>query len=215
MEEGAPSVPTSTVSRYVVLEEVGWGGMGRVLRAYDPKLQREVALKQVHRNALSEQAMLQLVAEARAMATLSHPSVVAVFDVEVDTDSDLPGEVVLVMEYVRAPPCGSGSEMVSTGGGRSSTVSSRRVGASAPPTKRGCCIGRKAIAWYALPCPFRSDLGQHGAPSGKAGGSAGATTIGLFPRRKHSTRGRKATGTISSSIRWATTNYRSRSEQRQ
>jgi tetratricopeptide (TPR) repeat protein/tRNA A-37 threonylcarbamoyl transferase component Bud32 len=84
------------VSRYVALEELGRGGMGRVLRAYDPKLQREVALKEVHRDAMDDEAAARLVAEARAMAKLSHPHVVAVYDVEtVET-----GEVVLVMEYV-------------------------------------------------------------------------------------------------------------------
>lgn len=83
-------------SRYVALEQVGRGGMGRVLRAYDPKLQREVALKEVRRDALDDEATALLVAEARAMARLSHPHVVAVYDVEeLET-----GEVVLVMEFV-------------------------------------------------------------------------------------------------------------------
>jgi len=86
----------ATIGRYVVLEEVGRGGMGRVLRAYDPKLQREVALKQVRSDACDDQALPRLVAEARAMAKLSHPHVVSVFDVET-----LPsGELVLVMEHV-------------------------------------------------------------------------------------------------------------------
>jgi tetratricopeptide (TPR) repeat protein/tRNA A-37 threonylcarbamoyl transferase component Bud32 len=87
----------STISRYVVLEELGRGGMGRVLRAYDPKLQREVALKEVHRRALDEDATARLVLEARAMAKLSHPHVVAIYDVE-EAGAH---EVVLVMELVR------------------------------------------------------------------------------------------------------------------
>ncbi|MEM9459961.1 MAG: serine/threonine-protein kinase [Myxococcota bacterium] len=86
----------TTGSRYVVLEEIGRGGMGRVLRAYDPKLQREVALKTLHGNTLDDQATSRLVVEARAMAKLSHPNVVSVYDVQ-----ERPGgEVVLVMEYV-------------------------------------------------------------------------------------------------------------------
>lgn len=84
------------VARYVVLEDLGRGGMGRVLRAYDPKLQREVALKEVRADILDEKATARLVAEARAMARVSHPNVVAVHDVE-----QLPsGEVVLVMELI-------------------------------------------------------------------------------------------------------------------
>jgi eukaryotic-like serine/threonine-protein kinase len=68
--------------------------MGVVLRAYDPKLQREVALKIVRTDALEVSAQARLVREARAMARLNHPNVVAVYDVEL-------GEgVMVVMEYV-------------------------------------------------------------------------------------------------------------------
>lgn len=70
--------------------------MGRVLRAYDPKLQREVALKEIRREVLDAAAIQRLVGEARAMAKLSHPNVVAVYDVEILP----PTHVVLVMEYV-------------------------------------------------------------------------------------------------------------------
>ena len=45
----------TAVDRYVVIEELGRGAMGRVLRAYDPKLCREVALKEVRGNALGEE----------------------------------------------------------------------------------------------------------------------------------------------------------------
>jgi serine/threonine-protein kinase len=80
-----------------VLEEVGRGAMGRVVRAYDPKLEREVALKEVRASVLDAETTRRLVTEARAMAKVSHPNVVAVFDVEEATS----GELVLVMEYVR------------------------------------------------------------------------------------------------------------------
>ncbi len=86
----------ASLARYVVLEEIGRGGMGQVLRAYDPKLQREVALKVVRHDALDDHSTARLVAEARAMAKLSHPHVVCVYDVEA-LDA---GEVVLVMEYL-------------------------------------------------------------------------------------------------------------------
>ncbi len=74
--------------RYLVIEEAGRGGMASVLRAYDPILQREVALKRLHGQITpstgdtSHLANRRLVAEARAMARLAHPNVVSVFDVE-------------------------------------------------------------------------------------------------------------------------------------
>ncbi len=84
-----------SVGRYVVLQQVGQGGMGRVLRAYDPRLQREVALKVLRPNALSDEASTRLVAEARAMAQVAHPNVVPIYDV--DTKD---GQIILVMQYV-------------------------------------------------------------------------------------------------------------------
>jgi eukaryotic-like serine/threonine-protein kinase len=90
-------------TRYKVVEEVGRGGMGRVLRAYDPKLQREVALKEVRSKLLGAELSRRLVAEARAMAKLAHPNVVAVYDVE-ELEH---GEVVLVMEYVAGRTLGA------------------------------------------------------------------------------------------------------------
>jgi serine/threonine-protein kinase len=69
--------------------------MGEVVRAYDPKLRREVALKRVIPSLLGAGGEARLVREAQAMARLSHPNVVAVYDVEVDTAA-----VTLVMELV-------------------------------------------------------------------------------------------------------------------
>jgi len=91
-----PTAVGASVGRYVVLEELGRGGMGRVLRAYDPKLEREVALKEVRSDAVDRDLVQRLVLEARAMAKLSHPNVVAVYDVELLDEAN----VVLVMEYV-------------------------------------------------------------------------------------------------------------------
>ena len=87
--------PGTSIGRYVVLETIGRGGMGRVLRAYDPKLQREVALKVLRNYTASDAANQRMLREARAMAQLSHPNVVAVHDTE-----ETKAGVVLVMEYV-------------------------------------------------------------------------------------------------------------------
>ena len=89
----------SAVGRYLVIDVLGAGGMGVVYRAFDPELDRKVAIKLLQaRPALGElsggQAWLQR--EAQAMARLSHPNVLAVHDV-----GTLPGDrVFLAMELV-------------------------------------------------------------------------------------------------------------------
>jgi tetratricopeptide (TPR) repeat protein/predicted Ser/Thr protein kinase len=85
------------LGRYLVIEELGRGGMGFVLRAYDPTLQREVALKLVRTDRLGASAQARLVREARAMARIAHPNVVGVYDVETDEAAD---RVIVVMELV-------------------------------------------------------------------------------------------------------------------
>jgi serine/threonine protein kinase len=91
--------PTGTVhGRYLVIEELGHGGMGVVVRAYDPKLQREVALKVLRQDVMADAARVRMIREARAMAKLNHPNVVAIYDVSLDD-----GLIALAMEYVPGP----------------------------------------------------------------------------------------------------------------
>ncbi len=97
------------IGRFVVLERLGAGGMGVVYRAYDPKLDRRVALKVLHgwdepgtrgsEKLLGEQARLEK--EARAAAQLSHPNVIGVFDVGVHDE-----RVYLALEYVEGRTLG-------------------------------------------------------------------------------------------------------------
>jgi len=97
--DGPPELPVvppgTTLGRYVVIEVVGRGGAGTVLRAYDPRLHREVAIKRLRADSDMPENAERFVREARAMARLSHPNVVAVFDVE-----EHDGEVIIAMEYV-------------------------------------------------------------------------------------------------------------------
>ncbi len=69
----------TAIGRYVALEELGRGAMGVVYLAYDPDLDRRVALKLLQREGPDANA--RLLREARAMARLSHPNVVAIHDV--------------------------------------------------------------------------------------------------------------------------------------
>jgi serine/threonine protein kinase len=74
----------TAIGRYIVLGRLGAGGMGIVYAAYDPKLDRKVALKLLHASSGREtgatQARARLIREAQAMAKLSHPNVVTVHD---------------------------------------------------------------------------------------------------------------------------------------
>ncbi|MCX4242123.1 serine/threonine-protein kinase [Paraliomyxa miuraensis] len=69
-----------SVGRYSVLSCLGRGGMGVVYKAYDPQLDRNVALKLLRRGRASMQAELRLLREAQTLAKLKHPNVVAVYD---------------------------------------------------------------------------------------------------------------------------------------
>lgn len=83
------------LGRYVVLGELGRGGMSVVYAAYDPELDRRVALKVVRADQLSATHRARLHREAQALARLSHPNVVTVFDVgDLSTDTFVAIELV-------------------------------------------------------------------------------------------------------------------------
>lgn len=85
----------AVVGRYVILHPAGIGGMGVVYSAYDPDLDRKIAIKLVHPKRGGLPARTRLLREAQAMARLSHPNVIAVHDVGTFGD-----EVFLALEYV-------------------------------------------------------------------------------------------------------------------
>jgi serine/threonine protein kinase len=87
------------VDRYVLLRVLGAGGGGRVYEAYDPELDRYVAIKLRHGGETADDradtARLRLLREAKAMASLRHPNVVQVFDAGAFGDS-----IFVAMELV-------------------------------------------------------------------------------------------------------------------
>ncbi len=83
------------IGRYLVLERLGAGAMGVVFAAYDPELDRRVAIKVLHPRHGGERAQALLVREAQSLARVAHACVVAVHDVGVHD-----GRVFLAMEYV-------------------------------------------------------------------------------------------------------------------
>ncbi len=77
--------PGELVSRYVIVSRLGAGAMGVVYAAYDPELDRKVALKLVRPNAAigggASEGPARLLREAQALAKLNHPAVVSIHDV--------------------------------------------------------------------------------------------------------------------------------------
>jgi serine/threonine-protein kinase len=70
-----------TVGRYELRERLGAGAFGAVYRAYDPQLEREVALKMLRQETLdSPEAVERFRREARAAARMLHPNIVPVYD---------------------------------------------------------------------------------------------------------------------------------------
>jgi eukaryotic-like serine/threonine-protein kinase len=100
---GEDAVPVR-LGRYTLLERLGAGGMGTVYAAWDAKLDRKVALKLLRPDAARDaaRARARLLREAQALARLSHPNVVAVFDVATWAAADDPDRthVLLAMELV-------------------------------------------------------------------------------------------------------------------
>ncbi|MDB4946847.1 MAG: serine/threonine protein kinase [Labilithrix sp.] len=96
--------PGETVGPYEIRGFLGQGGMGQVYKAFDPRLERTVALKvivvpdrdvQADSERLASEFSSRLLREARAVASLSHPNIVGIYDV-----GESHGRLYLAMEYV-------------------------------------------------------------------------------------------------------------------
>jgi len=87
-------------SRYEILEEIGRGGMGIVFKARDLRLGRVVALKRLPDSLVEHPTIVSMfLREARAVAALSHPNVVTLFDAD-----QMNGVYYLTMEYLEGQP---------------------------------------------------------------------------------------------------------------
>ncbi|HEY5907193.1 MAG TPA: protein kinase [Vicinamibacteria bacterium] len=89
-----------TLSRYLIVEEIGKGGMGVVYRALDKSLNREVAIKVLAPGpAADPEAVRRLNQEARAAAGLTHPGICVVHEID-----EAEGNTFIVMELVKGIP---------------------------------------------------------------------------------------------------------------
>src|ERR1017187_2084234 len=91
--------PGDQLGPYEILSPLGAGGMGEVYRARDKRLGRDVALKILPADVANDPVRRQrFEREARAVAALNHPSIVAIYDV---------GEDYIITELVDGQPLGS------------------------------------------------------------------------------------------------------------
>lgn len=91
-----PTLPRGvSLGRYVILNPLGGGGAGVVYAAYDPDLDRKVALKLLKTGSTDERAQTRLLREAQALARLNHPNVITVHDVDT-----FDGQAFVAMELV-------------------------------------------------------------------------------------------------------------------
>ncbi len=88
-----------TLGKYRLVERLGRGGMADVYRAYQPSLERDVAVKVMH-GYLAEDVefVSRFRREAQAVAALRHPHIVQIYDFDVEGDV-----YYMVMEYIHGP----------------------------------------------------------------------------------------------------------------
>jgi len=106
--------PGTRLGAYEILAFLDEGGMGKVYRARDTKLKREVAIKVLPESfAVDPDRLARFQREAEVLAALNHPHIAAIYGLEESN-----GASALVMELVEGPTLHSGPR----GGGAADTV---------------------------------------------------------------------------------------------
>jgi len=83
--------------KYKILAELGRGGMGVVYKAKDTRLKRTIALKFMPDELTKDdEAKERLIQEAQAAATLDHPNICAVYEIE-----EVAGQTFIAMSYIK------------------------------------------------------------------------------------------------------------------
>src|SRR5262245_23252343 len=109
-----------TLGKYRITSLLGQGGMGLVLKAHDPEIERDVAIKVLNEDlAADENALMRFLSEARAAGKLNHPNVTAIYDI--NRDGPMP---FIAMEYL---PGGSLADRVERDGCLSVLEATRAV----------------------------------------------------------------------------------------
>src|SRR5262245_35011960 len=83
------------VGPYIIERAIGVGGMGRVYRAFDQRLERQVALKVLSAPAIDDEVRRRLLTEARSASALNHPHICTVYEVGEHDDTPF-----IAMEFI-------------------------------------------------------------------------------------------------------------------
>jgi serine/threonine protein kinase len=95
--EPEPEEPLpARIRHFTVLRQVGQGGMGVVLSAFDDELDRKVAIKLLRPSQGDSLGRARLSREAQAMAKLAHPNIARVYEV-----GEFEGRIYIVMEFIQ------------------------------------------------------------------------------------------------------------------
>lgn len=89
------------VGRYEILDIIGTGATGRVARAHDPMIGRQVAIKLFAKELARGEARQRFLQEARVVGQLSHPSIMTLHDMGIEEATQTP---YLVMEFLEGQP---------------------------------------------------------------------------------------------------------------
>lgn len=75
------------ISHYTILERIGIGGMGEVYKAFDPRLDRTIALKVLNPKAMADESKRQrFIQEARTASALNHPNIITIYEIGQEDD---------------------------------------------------------------------------------------------------------------------------------
>jgi serine/threonine protein kinase len=97
--KGASLLIGQTLGKYRIVEQVGSGGMASVYKAFQPALDRYVAIKLMHTFLIGEKDFLErFQREARSVARLRHPNIVQVYDFDIEGEA-----YYMVMEFLQGP----------------------------------------------------------------------------------------------------------------
>jgi len=120
----------TTLGHYRIVEKIGEGGMGVVYRAHDERLDRDVAIKVIHASVAQDADRLaRFEREAKAVAKLDHPNILAIHDFGTDEGVTYAVTELLDGQNLRQSIPGSGMSWQKTVemGGPSQVVSRPRM----------------------------------------------------------------------------------------